>query len=252
VLGILPFDGHRRATGRARRLQRLVPKSAGCREMDRRGGAWRWDIREQGLRELRADLVATGPGEQVDVVIEMTPPVIVAVGTRAERVAATKRGFDGLAWSMIQKISPAGGEVPDTAWINSTVRGRIPVGVLNHLLDDVNVRRVDAPGSSPEKAERLGQNTDMARESIPDPSPRRQSPHRLRPSARLSGVQFGQRGVLDRDPALGLQLRHSGADQLHAGDVGQRLRELVLDQLEPGKRPAELFRPLARRRSPAG
>jgi hypothetical protein len=33
-------------------------------------------------------------------------------------------------------------------------------------------------------------------------------------------------------------LRHSGADQLHAGDVAEHVRELVLDQLEPGQRAA--------------
>ena len=51
-------------------------------------------------------------------------------------------------------------------------------------------------------------------------------------AGRVAGVQFGQRGVFDRDPSLCLQLRHSGAHQLHAGNVAEHVRELVLDQLD--------------------
>jgi hypothetical protein len=55
------------------------------------------------------------------------------------------------------------------------------------------------------------------------------------------GVELGERGVLEADAALGLQLGEAQADQLHAGDVGHHARELVLDELEAGERPAELL-----------
>jgi hypothetical protein len=54
-------------------------------------------------------------------------------------------------------------------------------------------------------------------------------------------VELGQRGVLKPDPALGLELGHAKADQLHAGDVGHHVRELVLDELKSGNAPTELF-----------
>ena len=67
--------------------------------------------------------------------------------------------------------------------------------------------------------------------------------HRAYPAGRCGGVQLGQGGVLQAGPPLGLELGQAHAELLHAGDVGQHVGQLVLDQLETRQRTAELLAP---------
>lgn len=94
---------------------------------------------------LQESLSAGRDDEPVDIVVEMTPPHLSEPGTQTERIEQAKRSFDDLAASVAATISAAGGVVLGTAWINSTVRGRVPASGIQLLLADDNVKRVDAP-----------------------------------------------------------------------------------------------------------
>jgi hypothetical protein len=99
---------------------------------------------------LLAEVASKAPGEHVDLIIELAPPDVSAVtgSSRAERgeaIAAMKRTFESKVASVSERLSAVGGEVVDSAWINSTVRGRIPAGRVREIADDDEVEGLDLP-----------------------------------------------------------------------------------------------------------
>ncbi len=96
---------------------------------------------------LRERLDTTRPGDEVDVVIELSPPEMPTSGTRADRMAAAKRDFDTEVDSVAGRLSSVGGKVLESAWVNSTVRGRLPAEAVDTLAEDNLVQGVDLPSA---------------------------------------------------------------------------------------------------------
>ena len=94
---------------------------------------------------LAAEAAAKGPYEHIDVVIGLRTPKTPErkETSRAVKIAAMKSAFDKDVEPVLKHVSSVGGEVIATAWINSTVRGRVPANRLSEIADDENVEIVD-------------------------------------------------------------------------------------------------------------
>jgi hypothetical protein len=94
---------------------------------------------------LAARLDALAEPEQVEVVIELTCHETPASGSRQERIAIAKSSFErGLA-TVAEALAAVGGEVLDAAWLNKTVRGRVPAGEVARVAADDAVAAIDLP-----------------------------------------------------------------------------------------------------------
>lgn len=76
----------------------------------------------------------------LDVIVELEPPA-------PERVSAAelKVAFRQAADPVAEAIAGLGGEVEGEAWINSTLRARVPVASLGDLSDLEAVAALDVP-----------------------------------------------------------------------------------------------------------
>jgi hypothetical protein len=81
----------------------------------------------------------------VEVVVEMLPVEIPATGSRASRIEAVRAGFEQELRRVAERITAAGGEVLETAWINQTVRSSIPAAGLVRVAEDHAVTAIDLP-----------------------------------------------------------------------------------------------------------
>ena len=70
---------------------------------------------EEKLKTVPAD-------EPIEVIVELERPRIPEEGTRAERIQAVQQSFDRDVADIVERMSPDGGKVLETAWINSTAR----------------------------------------------------------------------------------------------------------------------------------
>jgi hypothetical protein len=89
----------------------------------------------------------------VDVVVELaTPPAFESAGgTRSEQVAVMKESFGREVRPVESVIRESGGVVIDTAWLNQTVRAKVPVEAVRRLCEVDSVAVIDAPrGLEPE------------------------------------------------------------------------------------------------------
>jgi hypothetical protein len=94
------------------------------------------ESRVQGLEEKHL----------VDVVVELRPvDEPPSEGSRLERIHALKDAFDGASAEVERAVQAEGGEVVDRAWINQTVRAKVPASAipLLALRDDISV--IDVP-----------------------------------------------------------------------------------------------------------
>lgn len=104
-------------------------------------------------RELAETVAARNDDEEVDVVLELQPVPMPGEGSRSERVVAMKQAFEQSATGLRRTITELGGEVVDTAWINQTLRTRVPKGALQGLEADKRIVALDAPRTiEPENA----------------------------------------------------------------------------------------------------
>lgn len=97
---------------------------------------------------LEAELAARAPGDPVDVVIALAAPDVPAASApagRADAIAALKASFALRAESVTQTLTAAGGELLDSAWVNSTLRGRLPADRVGELAADEHVEGIDLP-----------------------------------------------------------------------------------------------------------
>lgn len=93
--------------------------------------------------ELAADVRRHAAGDPIDVVVELTPTTAPSSGTRGERIAQARTAFERQAEAVRRKIVDAGGEVLGSAWINQTLRTRLPKGALEELALDDRIARLD-------------------------------------------------------------------------------------------------------------
>jgi hypothetical protein len=71
---------------------------------------------------LAKKLETTRLDELVEVVVHLNPPQVPQEGTRTERIEITKRAFARDIDQLAAGVARGGGEVLETAWINSTAR----------------------------------------------------------------------------------------------------------------------------------
>lgn len=84
--------------------------------------------------------------EPVDLVIELNsiPSKMPATGGRAERIAASEAAFEASAAPVLEQIRNLGGEVVKKAWINSTIRARLPQDKVELLSKAIEISKIDA------------------------------------------------------------------------------------------------------------
>ena len=86
--------------------------------------------------------------EMLDVVIELRPesePKAQQPQSRAEKIAALKQTFLRDLAAVEHAVRNAGGELTGQAWINRTVRARVPTDCVQKLSEHEQVARVDVP-----------------------------------------------------------------------------------------------------------
>ncbi len=96
---------------------------------------------------LAARLLGSADDDFVDLVVELAapPPSAIPAGetSRRERIAAVKAAFETGSRPLVTQIEGAGGEVTGSAWINQTVRARLPKRAVAAVTDREEVRRLD-------------------------------------------------------------------------------------------------------------
>lgn len=99
--------------------------------------------------ELGKRANAAAEHELLDVVVELTPPASAQETghlSRAEKIAAKKSAFRETAKPLADLIASRGGQVTDEAWLNNTLRAKVPVRCLTALgaADEVSALDVAA------------------------------------------------------------------------------------------------------------
>jgi hypothetical protein len=83
--------------------------------------------------------------ETVEVIVELRPLRPADTGSRKDRIAALRDEFELEAAPVADRIAEVGGEVLGTAWINQTVRGRIPPSAVERVAAADAVISIDLP-----------------------------------------------------------------------------------------------------------
>lgn len=97
---------------------------------------------------LASRLEEAGDDDLLEIVVELAgPPVPGAVerGDRRDAMEAMKEGFRTAAAPVEQAIRSGGGEVTGRAWINCTLRARVPARSIPRMLEQASVTAVDVP-----------------------------------------------------------------------------------------------------------
>jgi hypothetical protein len=94
---------------------------------------------------LRHELGAVDESSQVEVIVELQSVEMPKAASRQESMAAMKEGFERELRPVAAKIIEAGGQVLETAWLNQTVRSRIPAREVSHLAEHEAVSGIDLP-----------------------------------------------------------------------------------------------------------
>lgn len=104
---------------------------------------------ERGRAKLSQRLVeelgAVDEASEVEVVVELQPVQTPQAGSRQERIAAMKERFERELRPVAERIAQAGGRVVETAWLNQTIRSRLPAGEVPRVAEDEAVGAIDLP-----------------------------------------------------------------------------------------------------------
>ena len=98
--------------------------------------------------QLRQLLQSKGASELVDVIVELhesEQPKAAAPQTRSQRIDHLKETFNRKVVPIQETVRSSGGEVTGEAWINQTVRVRLPADKVTLLCDHDEVARLDVP-----------------------------------------------------------------------------------------------------------
>jgi len=99
--------------------------------------------------KLTQKLVNTGASDLLDVIIELHPHAESAVAShvqsRSEKIAALKEAYTRNVAPVEEAVRKAGGEVTGHAWINQTVRARVPADRVKELSEHDRVAVLDTP-----------------------------------------------------------------------------------------------------------
>jgi hypothetical protein len=98
--------------------------------------------------DLTTRLAQAAAEDVLDVVVEMdaqTEPAAAAPQSRSEQITLRKEKFDHDVVPVEEAIHEAGGEVVGRAWINQTVRARVPAQGVEQLSEHEKVAALDVP-----------------------------------------------------------------------------------------------------------
>jgi hypothetical protein len=97
-----------------------------------------------GLASKLENVLAT---DMIDVVVELEQPAFVASSARAggNAISVKRDSFSDTVAPVEHAIHEIGGEVLGRAWINSTVRARVPARSVRRLASLKSVERLDVP-----------------------------------------------------------------------------------------------------------
>ena len=101
-------------------------------------------------RQLNQVLQSKDPSDFVEVIVELYPseePQTTAPLTRDEKIAQSKAAFEKKIGPLEQTIKSIGGEITGQAWINETLRVRVPADKVGSLSDLDDVAKLDVPHS---------------------------------------------------------------------------------------------------------
>jgi hypothetical protein len=99
-------------------------------------------------RQLEESLHGKAHDAFVDIIVELDAPPPAAPprgASRAAKATAHRERFLEIAAPVERRIQSLGGEVIEHAWINQTLRARIPVGMVDRLVDAEGVASIDVP-----------------------------------------------------------------------------------------------------------
>lgn len=95
---------------------------------------------------------ASSDADVLDVIVELeqqsnfsTNAVQSEVYSRTTQIAARKESFARISSSVEDIISQSGGEVTEKAWLNRTLRAKVPVNSLKRICELSEVEKIDAP-----------------------------------------------------------------------------------------------------------
>lgn len=98
--------------------------------------------------ELDHELENTQGSDLLEVVLELRPRdqgQMTQNGSRDEKIAALKESFNREVEPVEEAIRQIGGEVTGRAWINKTLRARVPARKIRELANHERVQAVDLP-----------------------------------------------------------------------------------------------------------
>jgi hypothetical protein len=99
--------------------------------------------------KLGEKLKGTSASDLLDVIIELHPhaesTATTDVLSRSEKIAALKDAYARNVAPVEEAVRNAGGEVTGHAWINQTVRARLPADRVRELSEHERVAVLDAP-----------------------------------------------------------------------------------------------------------
>ena len=101
-------------------------------------------VTEQLLKALEK----SDASEMLDVIIELRPenePKAQQPQSRAEKIATLKENFIRDLAPVEEAVRNAGGELTGQAWINRTVRARVPTDFVRQLSEHEQVAKLDVP-----------------------------------------------------------------------------------------------------------
>lgn len=86
--------------------------------------------------------------DMLDVIIELRSqdePAATPAQSRGEKIAAMKETFSRNVAPVEDAVRKAGGELTGQAWINRTVRARVPINSVKELSEHEHVEKLDVP-----------------------------------------------------------------------------------------------------------
>ena len=94
-----------------------------------------------------ADRLANGPEGNVELIVELQPipPTQIGAGAREEYIATLREAFEREAAPVEAAIQEAGGEVLAGAWLNQTLKVRVPAEKVADLAAIDEVVLLDLP-----------------------------------------------------------------------------------------------------------
>lgn len=97
---------------------------------------------------LDAQVSECAEDDLLDVVVELRqiePPK--SGGSQQEKIAEIKKSFDELSGDVEKQVTESGGTVLDRAWINQTLRAKMPAKTILKIAEHQDVQLIDVPGS---------------------------------------------------------------------------------------------------------